>query len=238
MILSDSSKEIAQGRRFSKLILSRSKLSQNRDLVYKINQIGRRVAKITDKEYGTKKYDWNFYLIDNDNKINAFCLSGGYVFIYSGLLKYIKSEDELAVVMGHEIAHSLARHIAEKRTTSKISNIIKGFFDFLITIDTNAIPMQRRLDHKIVKRDIENYIILPHSRKQEYEADHIGLILSSKAGYNPKSALAFWNRFQTVSKKKLEYKSTHPTPRHRIEEIKKLMPTLLDIYDKLYKSAP
>ncbi len=226
LMLSNSNKEIAQGERFSKMILRRSKLSKNREMVDMVNRVGKKISEVTNREYGTTNYNWKFYLIEDDNKINAFCLSGGKVFVYSGLLKYIKNDDELAVVMGHEIAHALTRHIAEKKSVSKISSAIKSVFDFMADLDRNSIPINRRLEHKLIKQDVNDFIILPHSRKQEYEADYIGLVLSSKAGYDPKFAIDFWNRFKKVSKVKVEYSSTHPTPEHRIEKIRKLITIL------------
>jgi predicted Zn-dependent protease len=232
MILTDSSKEIAKGLRYSKIILKRSKISKNKILNRMIQKVGKQISKVVNLEYGTIDYQWRFYLIENMEKENAFCFSGGQVFVYTGLFKYIENRDELAIVMGHEIAHALARHGAERKTSSKFSEAGNRILNFFDTYQKKSIPIERKWNRKQNKKMIDEWIILPHSRTQEYEADKIGLILSSKAGYNPKASISFWKKFTKNSKQNSDYKSTHPSSINRIEELKKIIPFAESFYKK------
>ncbi len=224
MITMATEEEIAVGEKYAKVILNHSKISDNGKFRDMVSSVGKKIANVVNREYHTQNYHWEFHLIERDNKANAFCLPGGKVFVYTGILAYIENDDELAVVMGHEIAHALARHGAEQKTSKKLASVGNKFFGFLINMNSETIPVEKVWQKKITKEFILEKFMLPHSRTHEYEADKIGLVLSSKAGYDPKASLKFWEKFAKESSDKPEYLSTHPIPKHRIEALEKLMP--------------
>jgi len=226
MITMQSQEELALGEKYSKTILRRSKISDDNNLNKMVSRVGLKISKVVNKEYHTNNYNWEFHLIKSEKKANAFCLPGGKVFIYTPIFKYIENDDELATVMGHEIAHALARHGSEKKTSESLANLGNGFLNILDKIgeyDNPTIPIERKWKRKMNKEAIEEWIMLPHSRTQEYEADKIGLILSSKAGFDPKASLNFWKKFSKEKSDKPEYLSTHPSPEHRIEALKRII---------------
>ena len=232
IITSDESKELALGKKMSDKILSRSKISTNLKAINMVNDVGMKIVKVVNQDYNTSNYDWEFTIIDDKWKASAICLPGGRVFIYSGLFPYLDNADELAVVLGHEIAHALARHKVERKASSVISNFTTDVMKLLIDIDTSSLAIQKDREKNRADELMSEWIMLPHSRTHEYEADHIGLVLSSKAGYNPKASLHFWNKFPQNSAIKPEYASTHPTPINRMKKIEILMPSLLSLYQK------
>jgi len=232
MITMATEEEIALGERYANTILRHSKISDDFASRNMVERVGKKIADIVDKQYNTQYYNWEFHLIESHHKANAFCLSGGKVFVYTPILKYIDSEDELAVIIGHEIAHALARHGAERKTSEKVTSMGNKFVDFLIGIDRTSIPIEKMWQKKITKEFILESILLPHSRTQEYEADKIGLVLSSKAGYDPKVSLNFWKKFSEESSSKPEYLSTHPLPIHRIEALQREMPFFYSFYQQ------
>jgi len=226
LMLVEGNQEIAKAKRLEKMILRRVKLSQDKEMTQRLNRVGKKISSVTDQYYNTQGYHWAFYLIENDEEINAFCLAGGKVFVYSGLLNYVQSDDELAIVLGHEIAHALSHHVEEKKSLAKVSKIFKGVLDFMVDLNTQSIPLNTRLEHKLVDGWIKEHILFPHSRTQEYEADHIGLILASKAGYDLDVAVDFWHRLSEEISTQKAYASTHPTPEDRMEKIQAFIITL------------
>jgi predicted Zn-dependent protease len=236
MILMSNDEEIQLGLSTSKEILKNVRLSRDKEATAIVKEVGRNIAKVTNHDYNTSNYQWEFNLVDNNKQANAFCLPGGKVFVFTGILKYIANTDELATVMGHEIAHALARHGAERRTSATLSKIGAGILKVLNELDNKKSRAQKDYDNRATDYMVSRWIMLPHSRTQEYEADHIGLVLSSKAGYNPESALEFWRKFSVQKSNIAEYMSTHPTPEHRIEELIKLIPKVKPYYEASQKT--
>ena len=232
IIVTPTSKELALGQKMANKILKRSKISQNKKAIKMVNEVGMKLVEVVNKEYHTSNYNWKFTVIDDPWRANAFCLPGGAVFVYSGLFPYLDNADELAIVLGHEIAHALARHSVERKTNLTISKFSKNFMKLLILLDTTTLQIQKERENKRADVLINEWITLPHSRTQEYEADHIGLVLCAKAGYNPKASISFWKKFPQKSAIKPEYASTHPSPLNRIKKIEELMPSLLLLYQK------
>lgn len=233
MITMESQEEIALGEKYSKVLLKRAKISDNKKFKEMVHRVGMKIANVVNQEYNRTHYKWAFHIVENQKKSNAFCLSGGKVFIYTALFQYIESDDELAIVMGHEIAHALARHSAEKKTSSslaKFGNTLLNFLDKTGEYKNPSIPLERKWKQKMNQEAIEKWIMLPHSRTQEYEADRIGLVLSSKAGFNPKASLSFWKKFAKEHKDKPEYLSTHPSSAHRVDKLKEIMPDMMVYY--------
>jgi predicted Zn-dependent protease len=225
-IMISPQEEIQLGYQSAKEVLTKQKISRDPQMNAMVRRVGERIAKAT----GQNNYKWEFFVIDNDKEANAFCLPGGKVFVYSGLFKYISNDDELASVMGHEIGHALARHGAERMSRGALAQMGGQVLQSVMVGRGN--PQNTAMVMQAFGIGTQLGVMLPHSRTQEYEADHIGLVLMAKAGYNPKAALTFWEKFAKSGQTPPEYLSTHPAPSHRIATIKKLIPQVMPLYEK------
>lgn len=176
-----------------------------------VQRVGGRIAAVTESQY-----QWQFHLVGQDIP-NAFALPGGHVFVYEGLFKYARTEDELAAVIGHEIAHVLARHGAERMSIAAATQLGTGLAGS--TLGLSPTVMQ-------AFGIAANYgVVMPYSRTQESESDRIGLILMAKAGYPPEAAIALWqNMMQAPGAKPPAFLSTHPSDQQRIEDIRRHLP--------------
>jgi len=223
LIMIDEAQEMQLGLQSAKEILAKEKLSQDPQKNAMVRRVGQRIAKVTGKNY-----KWEFFVIDNDKEANAFCLPGGKVFVYSGLFKYISNDAELAAVLGHEIGHAIARHGAERMSRGILAQTGGEVLQSVMVGRGN--PQNTAMVMQAFGIGTQLGVMLPFSRKQEYEADHIGLVLMAKAGYNPNSALTFWTKFAKSGETPPEYLSTHPAPANRIATIRKLIPKVMPIY--------
>lgn len=199
-----------------------------------VNRIGTRIAKAVETFYTNngyqselENYAWEFNLV-KENSVNAFAMPGGKVVIYTGLLPVTGSEEALAVVVGHEIAHVIARH-SNERLSQQIAlqyggSIAEGLLG-------NSQAMQQ-LGSTVFGLGAQYGVMMPYARKQEYEADEIGLILMAMAGYDPQVAVPFWERMAQSSQSGSipEFLSTHPTDSKRIARITEIMPQVLTYY--------
>ncbi len=229
LILIDPQTEMRLGLQAYEEILKEVKLCRDPVVDGMVEQVGRRIAKATGKHY-----DWEFKVIDDPKTINAFCLPGGKVFVYTGILPLVKNEAGLATVLGHEIGHAIARHGAERMSLG----LMAAFGEVLLA---EMLDLKNQTTKRIF---LTAYglgatvgLILPYSRKQEFEADTIGLYLMAKAGYDPREAIAFWKRMLEVSKGRPRppaFLSTHPPDEARIKHLEELLPQVLPIYE----SAP
>jgi len=175
-------------------------------------------------------YKWEFNLVEDPN-INAWCMPGGKVVFYTGILPITQNETGVAVVMGHEIAHAFAKHGAERMTQQLLAQM-------------GAVALETALkDRPEQTKEIfmQSYgvgaqygVLLPFSRTHENEADHLGLIFMAMAGYNPEAAAAFWERMAAQSKGSAppEFMSTHPSHETRIQNLKDLTPEAMAYYRK------
>jgi len=231
LIMVSPQEEMQLGYQSAKEILSKQPISRDPRLNAMVKRVGQRIAKVT----GQNNYKWEFFVIKNDKEANAFCLPGGKVFVYTGLFKYISNDAELAAVMGHEIGHALARHGAERMSQGMLAQMGGEVLQSVMAGQGN--PQNTAMVMQAFGIGTQLGVILPHSRTQEYEADHIGLVLMAKAGYNPNSALTFWNKFAKSGKTPPEYLSTHPAPANRISTIKKLIPKVMPLYLKAIGKA-
>ena len=225
LIMVSPQQELALGYQSAKEVLAKEKISSDPQKNAMVKRIGERIATITEQ----KNYQWEFFVIDNDEEANAFCLPGGKVFVYTGLFKYAANDDELAAVMGHEIGHALARHGAERMSSGQLQQMGGQILGAVMQGRGN--PQNTAMVMQAFGIGTQLGIMLPHSRTQEYEADHIGLILAAKAGYDPRAALTFWEKFAKDGNTPPEYLSTHPVPTNRINEIKALLPKAIPIYE-------
>jgi len=223
LIMIDQAQEMQLGLQSAKEILAKEKLSQDPQKNAMVRRVGQRIANVTGK-----KYKWEFFVIDNNKEANAFCLPGGKVFVYSGLFKYISNDAELASVMGHEIGHAIARHGAERMSRGLLAQTGGQVLQSVMVGKGN--PQNTAMVMQAFGIGTQLGVMLPFSRKQEYEADHIGLVLMAKAGYNPNSALTFWTKFAKSGQTPPEYLSTHPAPANRIATLRKLIPKVMPMY--------
>ncbi len=185
----------------------------------------RLVAQATRMRPDTAKWQWSMKVIDDPKTVNAWCMAGGRMAIYTGLLKKVEpTDDELAQVIGHEIAHALAKHQAEKMSVGLASSI--GVFAIGVATDSRVAVTGAAAAAALA-------IQLPNSRSAESEADHIGIELAAKAGFDPRAAVTLWRKMSKVGgSRPPQFLSTHPSPDTRIEALAKLAPTMLPVYQQ------
>lgn len=180
--------------------------------------------------YELRNYSWEFNLIENKSP-NAWCMPGGKIVVYTGILPYTKTDAGLAVVMAHEIAHAVAKH-GNERMSQMLLTQMGGM---ALNSALRSRPREtRQLWMTAFGIGSQVALILPYSRLHEYEADKIGLIFMAMAGYNPNEAISFWQRMSKASKggKPPEFLSTHPSDASRIQQIRNAIPDAMRYYRK------
>jgi predicted Zn-dependent protease len=174
-------------------------------------------------------YNWEFNLVDGKD-INAWCMPGGKVAFYTGILPITKDELGIAVVMGHEIAHAVARHGSERLSHQMIVETGANLLNYSLSNMEGSISSDIALQAYGVGTNLG---ILSYSRKHELEADRLGIIFMAMAGYDPREAIEFWKRMAMSSEGgENEFFSTHPSNNHRIEDIEKYLPEAMKYYNK------
>ena len=196
----------------------------------RVKRIGQKIATAVTQYMNANGYaaeiqgfNWEFNLIDS-KEVNAWCMPGGKVAVYSGILPVTADDAGLATVMGHEIAHAVAHHSSERASKAALTEL-GGSLLGAATGGKSAAAQQGI--GALYGIGTQTAILLPNSRTQELEADHLGLIFMSMAGYNPSSAVSFWQRMAQVSatsQKPAEFLSTHPSDATRIAQIQKDLP--------------
>ena len=228
VLLIPEHQEIAMGIAAYQEVLQNDKPSENLNHVEIIKRVGRRIAAVA----GRPDYDWEFFLIQSGEQ-NAFCLPGGKVAVYEGILPICQNEAGLAVVMSHEIAHALARHGGERMTHGTIVNGLQQAVSFVLEGRD-----QKEHDTLLAAYGVASQygVILPYSRRHETEADQIGIRLMAQAGYEPGEAPRFWERFVAARQtgRQTEFLSTHPSDERRAANLRELLPEATTIY----KQAP
>jgi predicted Zn-dependent protease len=201
-------------------VKSQSKISSDPEANAMLQRVGKRIAAVSERP----DYKWQFVLIDEAKTVNAFCLPGGRVAFYTGILPITKDENGMAVVMAHEVAHALARHGAERMSEQML---VSGVAQ--IAMQSGKVSEQTL---QLANMAYGVGVGLPHGRKQESEADHMGLILMAKAGYDPRTAVGFWERMKGAAggQKPPEFLSTHPSDDTRIKQIQEKLPEALQYY--------
>lgn len=218
-------------------VLRKSKLSQDQQKVQMVRSVGTRIARATEDllrqrglESEVKNYSWEFNLIQDDKTVNAWCMPGGKVAVYTGLLPVAQNEAGLAVVMGHEIAHAVAKH-GNERVSQQLLQQMGGMALSVALSTSPAATSNLFLMAYGVGTNVG--VMLPYSRTHESEADRIGLILMAKAGYDPREAIPFWTRMaKSGGGRPPELLSTHPAPETRIRQIESLMPEAMTYYKR------
>jgi predicted Zn-dependent protease len=179
--------------------------------------VGSRIAAASGKSYS-----WEFKVVDKPGTVNAFCLPGGKVVVYTGLLPVAQSEAGLATVVGHEVAHAIARHGGERVSQGMLTNI--GIETLTARMGAKD-PQTVKTVSGLLGAGVQVGVMLPFSRDQESEADRMGLIYMAKAGYQPDEAVAFWQRMAKSSQgAPPEFLSTHPSDARRINQIRGWLP--------------
>jgi predicted Zn-dependent protease len=174
-----------------------------------------------------QRFEWEFRVIES-KQVNAFCLPGGKVVVYTGILPVCEDEDGLATVMGHEIGHALAHHGAERVARQRLEQIGQ----VSVAGSLGNMPPEKRVALMVALGAAVQYgESLPFNRSQESEADHIGLLLMATAGYDPKAAIPFWQRMAKLGgRRPPEFMSTHPGPEHRAQALEGWLPEALVLY--------
>lgn len=225
--------ESALGLQSFKEVLSQSRRIESGAEVELVNDVARKLIAQVDQE--SKKFEWMVSLVDSD-QINAFCLPGGKIVIYTGILPIAGNADGLAAVMGHEIAHATARHGAQRMfQQGLLQTVMMGANVSLAEMD----PQQRQVVLGALGAGVQYGLILPYGRDHEFEADEMGLYYMARAGFNPHEAVKFWERMGQAADSAAppEFMSTHPSHGSRIQRLKELIPNLLASQSK-QKSLP
>jgi len=216
-------------------VLKKSKLSSDPARIHLVKKVGERIARATEDfmrssgmESEIKDYKWEFNLIEDDKVANAWCMPGGKVAVYTGILPLTQDETGLAVVMGHEIAHALAKHGNERMSEGLLVQLGGASLSLALSKEP-GLTQQVFMGAYGVGSQVG--FMLPYSRLHESEADHIGLILMAMAGYDPREAVPFWQRMnEKGGSRPPEFLSTHPAPETRIKDIKSHVPEAMKYY--------
>ncbi len=216
--------------------LKSNKLSTNIAATDMVKRVGGRVQKAVESYFASKGmsdqlsgYQWEFNLVQ-DTTVNAWCMPGGKVVVYTGLLPVTKTETGLAVVLGHEIAHAVANHGAERMSQEMLAQFGGAALSQLLKDKPQE---TQNLWMSAYGIGAQYGALLPYSRTHESEADHLGLIFMAMAGYNPDEALTFWQRMAASKSGSIpEFMSTHPSDETRIADIRNLLPEARTYYRK------
>ena len=205
-------------------------LSTNRSQIEMVRRVGRKIASATEQYlrnnglgHEVRNFKWEFNLV-RDNQMNAFCMPGGKIVVYEGLLKIVSSDDELAVVLGHEVAHAVAKHSNERMSQQLLAQY--GASVLNKTLSGKSVAIQQ-MGQKIYGIGAQLGVMLPFSRQHETEADYMGLVFMTMAGYNPERAITFWQKMSAGKGNSIpEFMSTHPSDATRINTLKRRLPEM------------
>ena len=214
-----------------------NKLSNDASNSEMVKRVGNNIKNAVERYMADNKisnrlngYNWEFNLVES-SEINAWCMPGGKVVVYTGILPITQDENGLAVVMGHEIAHAIAEHGNERMSQILLTQL----GGLALSEALNSQPERTRdLWLGVYGLGAQVGVLLPYSRTHESEADKLGLIFMAMAGYDPNSAVGFWERMAALKQGQAppEFLSTHPSDKTRIEDIKKNLPEALNYYNK------
>ena len=223
-------------------VKKKTKLSDDEKKLSEIKEIGKRIENAvymyfekTNQKDPTKNFRWEYILIDNDKVKNAWCMPGGKIAVYTGILEITKNIDGLAVIMGHEIAHAVAKHSIERASRSLVLNVGTTALDIF---SGGALSRTSRTTGVDVAGMLRTFgIDNPFGRKQESEADYLGLVFTSLAGYDIRESVKIWERMQKELKGREipEWMSTHPSSTKRIQSLKNWIPEIIIKYPPIKK---
>ncbi len=218
-------------------VIKKAKLSNDPQKSALVKKVGKRVARaaewfLRDEGLGDqlRYYRWEFNLIDDDKMVNAWCMPGGKVAVYTGILPITRDENGLAVVLGHEIGHAIAHHGDERMSQGLLVNLGGAALSAALAQKPRE---TRGLFMAAFGMGTSIGFLLPYSRLHESEADRIGLTLMARAGYDPRGAISFWERMRKKGgKRPPEFLSTHPASSSRIIGIRNYLPEAMAVYRK------
>jgi len=206
--------------------LAKARLSSDASASEMVTRVGSRIAAVT----GHPEYQWEYRLIQDDKQANAFALPGGKVAVYTGILPITRDENGLAAVLGHEIGHVIARHGGERVSQQMLVNV--GLEATMAALSSGN-PATVQAVASLLGAGAMVGLVLPWGRAQESEADHLGLILMAKAGYDPHAARDLWVRMTAASQgsgRPPEFLSTHPSEPTRVRQLEAWMPEAMQYY--------
>ncbi len=231
------SKLNAQAAAIYEKIKEKEKLSDDKKSLDRIKEIGKKMENAISEYFyqsnlsdPTINFDWEYILIDNKKVKNAWCMPGGKIAVYTGMLEITKNQNGLAAVMGHEIAHAVAKHSVERASRNVILNTSTQLIDILSGGKLSQVNRATGMNTVGLLSQIG--ILNPFNRKQESEADYLGLIFSSLSGYDIRETVKIWERMKESNKGKAppEFMSTHPSSKNRIIKINEWMNTIIIDY--------
>jgi predicted Zn-dependent protease len=219
--------QIRELRREGKIVSESSRVARRVETITE-----RLVAQAIEMRPATAEWDWSIEVIDEPEEVNAWCMAGGRMAVYTGLIEKLDpTDDELAQVLGHEISHALANHTAERMSVALATNVGVALAGVL------SEESQRTMSTAAVAAALA--IQMPNSRAAESEADEIGIELAAKAGYNPNAAISLWEKMANVSGGgPPQFLSTHPSPANRQERLAELAPQMMAYYEQARRNAP
>jgi predicted Zn-dependent protease len=234
VVLVSQGEELALGQQSFAEVKKAEKVSNDPTMNARVQRVGKRIAQVVGDQMPNAQ--WEFVVFDS-KEVNAFALPGGKVGVYTGLLQLAESDSELAIVMGHEIGHVIARHGAERMTEGMALAGLTAVGG--VVLDNNTSPQTRNLVLGAFGAGATLGVVLPHSRNNETEADHMGAVFAARAGYDPRAAINFWQKMTKQSEaagksggKVSALLSTHPADAKRIADLQALMPEVVPIYEK------
>ena len=223
LILVSQQEEAALGTQAFRQVVAKSRIDPSPTVNRDVREVGERLARVANRP----DFQWKFVVIDDPRQVNAFCLPGGKVAVYTGILPVAQDQAGLAVVLGHEIAHAVARHGAERMSQGMVAQSVGQAL---------AIGLGGGAESAMILAayglGAQYGVLLPYGRTQESEADHIGLLLMAQAGYDPHAAVEFWRRMErSGSGGTPEFLSTHPSHGTRVKQLNEWMPEATRLYD-------
>ncbi len=214
-----SQQEETLGLQSYREILSQSQTIESGPEHDSVVRVAERLARATGS--AARDFKWQVSLIRSP-QANAFCLPGGKIAVYTGILPHTKTEAGLAAVMGHEMAHAVARHGSQRLLRTTLAQTLMAGAQFSLS---DMEPGQRQAVMAAIGAGAQYGVLLPFSREHEVEADQMGLLYMARAGYDPRAAIAFWERMSTAGgQQPPEFASTHPSHATRIEQLRAFMP--------------
>ncbi len=234
LLLTSADQEAQMGLAAFAQIKEEETVSQNPMLNDRVARVGKRIAASVGRSLPNAK--WEFVVFESE-ELNAFALPGGKVGVYTGILKLAETDDQLAAVMGHEIAHVTSRHSGERMSQQMMAAGATVLSE--VTMEAKDVdPEKRNMVRAALGVGTALGVMLPYSRLHESEADAVGLKFAAGAGYDPRAAISFWQRMQTANEGKArppEWLSTHPSNETRIKNLRELAPRYVPLYEQAKK---